>query len=335
MPAKRLFAAGLGSNVGDRMAYMRLALAALESIPGVTLLATSRLYESKGWGRDGLDPFLNAVVAGECADLRPEELLREMAGIEDSLGRQRTIHWGPRTLDLDLLAVDDETRNSEQLQLPHPWIAKRPFVYKPLGEVADLHPAWAALAEPHPDGRAVEPETVALGDAPPVWGRKTLPLREYSWVSAGEEETAAFGRQLAWGLGRGSLLALSGGLGAGKSVLARAIAREMGVTGPVQSPTFTLCREYETSGVRLEHWDLYRVDSEDELESAGFFSPESEGAIRLVEWPERCPAVLDMALAELSLEETGEESRRIRVRTARQSLPFAFRTACPAGVPTT
>ncbi len=325
MANRRRFAAGLGSNVGDRMGYMRLALAAIEQIPGAVVLAASRLYESKGWGRRDLDPFLNAVVAGECEDHEPEALLAQLRQIEDTLGRQRHEHWGPRTLDIDLLAVDGEKRDSETLQLPHPWIDRRPFVYIPLGEVADLHPGWQQLARPHPEGRAIEQDTVPLADAPAVWGRRAAPAGEHTFVSRSEDETIAFGRQLAWGLAPGSLVALNGGLGAGKSVLARAIAREMGVTGPVQSPTFTLCRTYELPAVLLEHWDLYRVDSEDELEAAGFFSPESSGAVRLVEWAERCPPLMEQALVQVSLEDVDADSRRITVRSAQGTLPFAFR----------
>lgn len=323
-----LFAAGLGSNVGNRKEWFRRALAMLETIPGVDILAVSHLYESAGWGREGMDPFLNAAVAGHSSLLDASSLLAALGGIEDALGRQRTVRWGPRTLDLDLLAFGGVRHDTPELQLPHPWIARRPFVYLPFAELVDLHPDWPPLAVPHPEGAAIEADTRLLPGQLAVWGTRAGPANAVEVQTASEEETAAFARQLAWGLAPGSLLALSGGLGAGKSVVARAIARELGVTGPVQSPTYTLCRNYElAAGMMLEHWDLYRLASEDDLESTGFFTPESRDAIRLVEWAERHPPLLESARAVLVLEEVDADSRRLRLRAPRGQLPFAFRAA--------
>ncbi|HNM45841.1 MAG TPA: 2-amino-4-hydroxy-6-hydroxymethyldihydropteridine diphosphokinase, partial [Candidatus Sumerlaeota bacterium] len=124
----RFFAIALGSNIGDRLFYLNRALALIDRIAGLRIVGASRIYESKGWGRDDLDPFLNAVIVAVSDRLDAIAVLKELQSIEDKLGRQRVVHWGARTLDLDLLAVNDEVCGDPALTLPHPYIADRPFV---------------------------------------------------------------------------------------------------------------------------------------------------------------------------------------------------------------
>ncbi|MBQ6392344.1 MAG: 2-amino-4-hydroxy-6-hydroxymethyldihydropteridine diphosphokinase, partial [Eubacterium sp.] len=87
------------------------------------------------------DPFLNTVISVETL-LEPEELLARLMQIEKDAGRTREIHWGPRTLDLDLLLYDDRILTSPDLVIPHPGIEKRKFVLDPLCEIApyEVHP---------------------------------------------------------------------------------------------------------------------------------------------------------------------------------------------------
>ena len=104
------------------------------------------------------------------------------------------------------------------------------------------------------------------------------------------EATAKLGAGIAGGLRAGDAVALWGDLGAGKTTLARAILKALGVAGEVPSPTFTLVQIYETAP-RIAHFDLYRLKSAREMEELGFEDALLEGAV-LVEWPERAPEAL-------------------------------------------
>ena len=101
-----------------------------------------------------------------------------------------------------------------------------------------------------------------------------------------EAATAQLGARIAGGLAAGDVVALSGDLGAGKTALARAILRGRGVRDHVPSPTFTLVQAYETPGLTVHHFDLYRVEDESELRELGLEDARQDGAL-LIEWPER------------------------------------------------
>jgi tRNA threonylcarbamoyl adenosine modification protein YjeE len=103
--------------------------------------------------------------------------------------------------------------------------------------------------------------------------------------------TAALGEQIAAGLTRGAAVALKGDLGAGKTTLARAILRALGVRESVPSPTFTLVQTYETKRFPVHHYDFYRIENEREIEQLGLDDALAEGAA-LIEWPERAGALL-------------------------------------------
>ncbi|MEO1055775.1 MAG: 2-amino-4-hydroxy-6-hydroxymethyldihydropteridine diphosphokinase, partial [Actinomycetota bacterium] len=93
----------LGSNIGDRLAHLRAAVAAIDELDGVDVDRVSSLYESAPvGGPGGQDAFYNAALTARAA-LPPDELLAALHRIEHDRGRERTVHWGPRTLDLDLL----------------------------------------------------------------------------------------------------------------------------------------------------------------------------------------------------------------------------------------
>lgn len=325
-------AIGLGSNMGDRQAMLDQALALIDRLARTRVVATARVYHSEGWGRENLKPFLNTALAVE-TELGPRALLDGLLDAENCLGRQRDLKWGPRVIDLDLLAYGDEQVAEPGLAVPHPYIAHRPFVYRPLGELIDLHPAWAKLAVPSEEGRAIEKDTWPLHpSAGSPWGadlqnydepQNHNGVEEAAFHSPSEEGTQAFARRLAAFLRAGDLIALNAPMGSGKSVVARGIARGLGIEGPIQSPTFTLCRSYNAGRVPFEHWDFYRLGSEDDLESTGFFTPESRRAVRAIEWAEQFPAALERPLLEISLRQTSPATRRIELRSpALGRVPF-------------
>jgi 2-amino-4-hydroxy-6-hydroxymethyldihydropteridine diphosphokinase len=127
----------LGGNVGDVRAAFDRAIARLCGDGAVQLTARSSDYRTPPWGVTDQPPFINAVIAVATA-LPPHALLARMQACERALGRDRANerHWGPRPLDLDLLAYDDVTLHDPDLTLPHPRLFERAFVLVPLGEIA-------------------------------------------------------------------------------------------------------------------------------------------------------------------------------------------------------
>ena len=126
----------LGSNLDDPVAQLRRALDALDGLPGTRLVARSSLYRNPPLGPQDQPDFVNAV-AGLLTTLPATALLAALQAIEDAQGRRRDgPRWGPRTLDLDLLAYGHLRLDSEALVLPHPGLASRPFVLVPLHEIA-------------------------------------------------------------------------------------------------------------------------------------------------------------------------------------------------------
>lgn len=130
----------LGSNIGDREANLRAALAQLES-PGLHILRASPIYETEPVDYAGQRWFLNLVAEAE-STLFPLQLLNRIQKVELALGRIRTVPKGPRTLDIDILLYGKTIMHSASLEIPHPRIAERRFVLAPLADLApDLrHP---------------------------------------------------------------------------------------------------------------------------------------------------------------------------------------------------
>jgi 2-amino-4-hydroxy-6-hydroxymethyldihydropteridine diphosphokinase len=134
-PAVRAFIA-LGSNLDDPPAQVARALDELDSIPATRLLQRSSLYRSAPWGVVAQPAFVNAVAEIETR-LSPRALLHALLSIEQAHGRDRGgERWGPRTLDLDLLAYADLRIDEAGLVVPHPHLAQRAFVLMPLAEIA-------------------------------------------------------------------------------------------------------------------------------------------------------------------------------------------------------
>lgn len=130
----------LGGNVGDVADTFNSAVDLLNERCG-HVVRLSSLYSTAAVGENAGPPFMNAAAEVETF-LTPDELLASLLYIESQLGRHRTIHWGPRTLDLDLLLYEDVVQESETLTLPHPRCWYRRFVLDPLAEVAGnvVHP---------------------------------------------------------------------------------------------------------------------------------------------------------------------------------------------------
>src|SRR5215831_7051292 len=127
---------GLGSNLGDRRAALEGAIAELAETPGVSVRRVSSFRETEPvGGPPGQGAYLNAAAVLETT-LDPSELLRILQAIETRYGRVRTVRWGERTLDLDLLLFDDRIIETTALTVPHPRLAERRFVLEPLAEVA-------------------------------------------------------------------------------------------------------------------------------------------------------------------------------------------------------
>lgn len=130
-----------GSNIGDREYQINEALRKLEQIQDTKIKAVSSLYETAPVGGVVQDDFLNGAAIVE-TNLTPISFLNEIQRIELELGRERKIHWGPRTIDLDVLLMDDVVIEHERLKVPHPFMHERSFVLIPLAEIAPeaVHP---------------------------------------------------------------------------------------------------------------------------------------------------------------------------------------------------
>ena len=126
---------GLGSNVGDREGYLRKAISVLASSEGNTVRRASSVYETEPWGKKDQRAFLNQVIELE-TKLQPRELLILCQEVEKTLGRRNREHWGPRTIDIDILLYDETVVDGKTLCIPHSRLMERRFVLVPLGEIA-------------------------------------------------------------------------------------------------------------------------------------------------------------------------------------------------------
>lgn len=127
----------LGSNLGDRGAYLASARAALSIVPGVMMMAASAVEETAPIGTSVQGPYLNQMVAVQTA-LAPEDLLVQLQRIERALGRVRAVRWGARTIDLDIVRYDNARVSTPSLVLPHPELSARTFWQRELAEIDGL-----------------------------------------------------------------------------------------------------------------------------------------------------------------------------------------------------
>lgn len=132
---------GIGSNLGDRERYLKDAIGLLSNDEEIRITAQSSFLETKPVGYTDQGDFLNGALAIDTL-YTPQELLCKLNSIEDALGRERKIHWGPRTIDLDIILYNNEVIQEDGLIIPHREMANRMFVLEPLCEIAPyaVHP---------------------------------------------------------------------------------------------------------------------------------------------------------------------------------------------------
>lgn len=130
----------MGSNMGNRMEYLRLATTYLAT-EQIQVIEESSIYETAPWGSQNQSWFLN-VVLEIVTQKSPDELLKTLLSIEESIGRVRTEKWGERIIDIDILYFDDVVLSTQRLTIPHPEIQKRRFTLVPMAEIAPMmmHP---------------------------------------------------------------------------------------------------------------------------------------------------------------------------------------------------
>jgi len=155
---------GFGGNIGDSISHFCCALQRLSAHPHITVTASSPVYRTPAVGGPANQPdYLNGVIEIS-TDMAPHKLLQLCRQIEDSAGRSRDIHWGPRTLDIDLLFIDNLVLDDPLLTIPHPRLHQRQFVLLPLNDLAPQ------LRHPQINKTVAE----LLADLPPATGISKL-----------------------------------------------------------------------------------------------------------------------------------------------------------------
>jgi 2-amino-4-hydroxy-6-hydroxymethyldihydropteridine diphosphokinase len=141
---------GLGSNMGDRVAMVKKALACLASQADMVLGDVSGFYVTAAWGYTDQPDFVNAVCRLD-THLAPGDLMARLKQIETDLGRRGRFRWGPREIDLDILLYGDRVLDEAGLKIPHPMLHQRAFVLVPLAEIAPhlIHPGTGCKISQH------------------------------------------------------------------------------------------------------------------------------------------------------------------------------------------
>jgi 2-amino-4-hydroxy-6-hydroxymethyldihydropteridine diphosphokinase len=131
----------LGANIGDPLAQLEDAITRLNAAPRITIVARSTIIVTAPWGKTDQNDFHNMALAVE-TDSTPEALLETCLAIERAMGRERLEHWGPRLIDIDIIAYEREVIDTDRLKLPHPLAHQRDFVLFPLREIAPEIADW-------------------------------------------------------------------------------------------------------------------------------------------------------------------------------------------------
>lgn len=124
----------IGGNLGDRAAYLQRAVKHIEALCG-KITSSSSIYETAAWGNTNQPAFYNQAIQ-LMTPMAPEDLLEQLLAIELEMGRVRSQKYGPRTIDLDILMIDDKVLDTPNLTIPHPQMQHRRFALLPLAEIA-------------------------------------------------------------------------------------------------------------------------------------------------------------------------------------------------------
>jgi len=305
----------LGSNQSGRRQYLRRAAWMLAGTPGIELIASSNIYETPPWGVTEQPLFLNAAVQ-LLTRHEPEALLDIFQSIEKKLARNRTSekHWGPRTIDLDIALYGKEIIQTDRLIVPHLDLHRRAFALVPMLDVfpeaqePETGGLYTHILEALPEEERNGPKSIG----PLIHDTKTHPASLINdtethtlWMSDAPEKTEAFASDFSKMLNGGEVIAMMGDLGTGKTCFARGLARGLGVSEPVVSPSYVLVRSYE-GRLALHHADFYRLSSNSadadcaeageapELASLGLEDYlDDPDAVVLVEWADHFPDWLE------------------------------------------
>ncbi len=130
----------LGTNEGDRLNYLNVAFRLISEQIG-EIISQSAIYETAAWGIEDQASFLNQILLVH-TELEPHQTLEMMLDVEKQMGRLRTVKWGSRIIDIDMLYYNDEIIDTKRLSIPHPYLHKRRFTLVPLCEIAPdfMHP---------------------------------------------------------------------------------------------------------------------------------------------------------------------------------------------------
>lgn len=131
----------LGANIGDPAGQLAEAVARLGAQSTVHVTKTSTVIVTKPWGKTDQNDFHNMALEVE-TESNPEELLAICLGVEETMGRQRLEHWGPRLIDIDIIAYERQVVDRPNLKIPHPYAHEREFVLVPLREIAPDVAEW-------------------------------------------------------------------------------------------------------------------------------------------------------------------------------------------------
>lgn len=169
-----------GSNQGNRAEYLRMAAQLLA--PAVKILRTSELYLTEPWGYKPQPSFYNLVWEAE-TDLDPDSLLKHFKEIEKRIGRVKTLRYGPRVIDLDILLYDDKVYQSQNLTIPHAMMRERRFVLQPLCDLIPMEQdpvtkkTWFELLQACPEGGFEKLNETLNYDQPLInWGLRTYTM---------------------------------------------------------------------------------------------------------------------------------------------------------------
>lgn len=180
---------GLGSNMGDRMSYLSRAIDAVAHLPETHVEDISHAYRSKAAYNEEQADFYNAVISAE-TNLNADTLLDYLLDIEVAMGRIREEENGPRPIDIDLLMFGEEEWNSDKLTLPHPLLAERDFVVRPLLEIAP-HVRMPDGSRLHRDRATVGPIVADEGPIPDFGLEHDRPIDADEWVVVAETDWSA------------------------------------------------------------------------------------------------------------------------------------------------